>query len=242
MPGQAVVKVALVTGATGGLGREIARCLSARNFSVVVHYRTSADAAGALVRELGRDSMAVRADLRSSLQVHALADAVDRKYGRLDAVVNNAGIASDSLLVRQSEADWDEVISVNLTGCFLIMKATAPLMIRSGGGQMVNVSSYSGIKGKAGQAAYSASKAALLGLTLSAAREFGRDNVRVNAVLPGYMPTAMGSAAGRAMERAREDSLLNRLADPKDSAEFVAWLASAGGVTGQVFSLDSRII
>ena len=237
-----MVKVALVTGATGGLGREIARCLSARNFSIVVHYRTSTDTAGALARELGRDSMAVRADLRSSREVRAMADAVDRKYGRLDALVNNAGITSDSLLVRQSEADWDQLIAANLTGCFYVMQATVPLMIRSGGGQVVNVSSYAGVKGKAGQAAYSASKAALLGLTLSAAQEFGRDNVRVNAVLPGYMPTAMGSSAEKAMEGARQESLLKRLADPKESAEFIAWLASAGGVTGQVFSLDSRII
>lgn len=236
------MKVALVTGATGGLGREIVRRLAGHGFSVAVHYRTAAETAAALALELGKDSMPVRAELGSSREVRAMAYEVERKYGRLDAVVNNAGITADSLLVRQTEADWDRLIAVNLTGCFHVMQAAVPLMIRSGGGQVVNVSSYSGVKGKAGQAAYSASKAALLGLTLSAAAEFGRDNVRVNAVLPGYMPTALGSAAGMAMERARQESLLKRLSDPGESAEFIAWLASAGAISGQVFSLDSRII
>lgn len=236
------MKVALVTGATGGLGREIVRRLASHGFSVAVHYRTAAETAAALALELGKDSMPVCAELSSSREVRAMAYEVDRKYGRLDAVVNNAGITADSLLVRQTEADWDRLIAVNLTGCFHVMQAAVPLMIRSGGGQVVNVSSYSGVKGKAGQAAYSASKAALLGLTLSAAAEFGRDNVRVNAVLPGYMPTVLGSAAGKAMERARQESVLKSLSDPGESAEFIAWLASAGAISGQVFSLDSRII
>ncbi len=235
------IKVALVTGGSGGLGREIALSLARKGFAVVVNYRASEDRAEALIRELKGEAVAIRADVSRYSDVQDMTEKINNRFRRLDVVVNNAAITADDLLIRQSEEDWDRVIATNLTGCFNVMRAVAPLLSLSGGGQIVNISSYSGIRGKAGQAAYSASKAALLGLTKTAAREFAADNIRVNAVLPGYLSAGMGNAAARAAERAREESVLGRLAEPGDAADMVAFLADSKNITGQVFCLDSRI-
>jgi 3-oxoacyl-[acyl-carrier protein] reductase len=235
------LRVALTTGGAGGLGREICRSLSRRGFAVVVGFFSAGEEAAALVKELGGESIALQADVTAAAEVAEMAAAVERRFGRLDAVVNNAGIAADALLLRQSEEEWDRIIAANLTGPFHVIRAVAPLMSSSGGGQIINISSYAGARGKAGQAAYSASKAALLGLTKTAAVELAVHNIRVNALLPGYMPTGMGTAAAKAMERAAADSLLGCLADPAEAAEMVALIASSGRITGQVIPVDSRI-
>ncbi|MDA8077311.1 MAG: SDR family oxidoreductase [Nitrospiraceae bacterium] len=235
------MKIALVTGGSGGLGREIARSLSGKGFAVVVSYRNSEAPAEALIRELKGDAVAIRADVSRYPDVREMMDGIQARFRRLDVVVNNAGVTADDLLIRQSEEDWDRVIATNLTGCFNVMRAAAPILALSGGGQIVNISSYSGIRGKAGQAAYSASKAALLGLTKTAAREFAADNIKVNAVLPGYLSTGMGTVNAGAGEQAVEESLLGRLAEPEDAAEMIAYLAVSKNITGQVFCLDSRI-
>lgn len=169
--------------------------------------------------------------------VHQIQD----RFGRLDIIINNAGITRDNLLLRQTEDEWNEIIRTNVTGCFHVIREAAPLMISSGGGHIINISSYSGVKGKVGQAAYSASKAALIGLTVSAARELAEYNIRVNAVIPGYMMTEMGSRSEKAMKQAKEESLLNALADPAHIAGSIAALAVMDYITGQVISLDSRI-
>jgi len=134
------------------------------------------------------------------------------------------------------------VIATNLRGCFNVIKTAAPLLIKSGGGHIVNISSYSGLKGNSGQAAYSASKAAVIGLTHAAAVELSGYNIKVNALLPGYMPTGMGVGSSAALEEARERSILKKLSSPVEAAEFVATLLKTENVTGQVFSLDSRIM
>ncbi|MEC4675776.1 MAG: SDR family NAD(P)-dependent oxidoreductase [Nitrospirota bacterium] len=236
------MQAALVTGAAGGLGKYIALALSKNRYSVVVNYRSSGDAARSILDTMDKDSFAVKADVRSSEDVEAMADRIDSRLGRLDVIINNAGVTKDSLLLKQTEREWDEITGANLKGCFNLIKIMAPIMIRSGGGHIVNISSYSGIKGKSGQAAYSASKAALLGLTVTAAHELAEYNIRVNALLPGYMATGMGMKAGRAMESARESSIIKRLSDPGDTAEFILYLLKTENITGQVFSLDSRII
>ena len=178
-----------------------------------------------------------------------MADAVYRKWGRVDVLINNAGITKDSLMIKLKEAEWDEILRVNLKGCFNTIKAFSHGMISSGrdrlatrGGHIINISSYSGVKGKEGQAAYSASKSAMLGLTYTAARELAGYNIMVNALLPGYMQTEMGVAAKKAMERAKEQSIAGALSSPRQVAEFVSYLVKTDNITGQVFSLDSRII
>ena len=140
------------------------------------------------------------------------------------------------------EAEWDEVIRTNLTGCFTMIRAAAPLMIKSGGGHILNISSQAGLKGRTGQAAYSASKAGLVGLTISAAHELAEQNIRVNAVVPGYMSTGMGAAAITAMKQAVEESVMKALSEPSEVARCITVLAGMEYITGQVLSLDSRLL
>jgi len=234
--------VALVTGASRGLGRIIALRLSENGYRVIVNYHSSDDKAYSVVREIGGDSHAIKADVGDMDQVKGMTAEIEERFGRLDAVINNAGITRDNLLLRQTEREWDEIISTNLRGCFNIIKTTSPFMIKSGGGHIINISSYSGVKGKPGQAAYSASKAAILGLTYTAAAELAEYNIKVNVILPGYMMTEMGTKASKAMERAKKDSLKGNLSDPEDTAKFAVYLLNTENITGQVFSLDSRTL
>lgn len=235
-------KIALVTGASRGLGRQIALTLARNSYSVIVNYFSSEKEGAAVIEETGRNSLLIKADVREPEQVKVMAEQTKATFGRLDAVIHNAGITKDSLLLKQTEEEWEDIIDTNLTGCFLIMKYMSPLLIDAGGGHIVTISSYSGLKGKIGQAAYSASKAGLLGLTLSAARELAAHNIRVNAILPGYMETDMGAAAREALEAARKESIMHALSDTGTVAEFIVYLLKTDHVTGQVFSLDSRII
>lgn len=232
--------VAVITGATGGLGSELVAVYARAGFQVFALYHTAGRKA-----DIFRDAWPGQvepycADVSSRSALDDAADHLRRIWGRADVLVNNAGITRDALLVRQREDDWDAVMRVNLGGVFHALRAFVPLML--GGGHVVNVSSYSGLKGKEGQAAYSASKAALLGLTKTAAIELAPSGVCVNAVLPGYLPVGMGQRAAQAAAGAEHDSLLHRLSDPSEAALFVSNLTRMQGVTGQIFCLDSRIM
>lgn len=233
--------VAVITGASRGLGRQTAITLSECGYAVVINYFRSEKDAEGLVRILGERAMAVKADVRNFEEVNEMAERVYRLWGRVDVLINNAGIARDGLLMKYSEKDFVDVLAVNLKGCFNTVRAFAPLMIKSGGGHIVNISSYSGLKGKAGQAAYSAAKAGILGFSFSAARELANHNIVVNTVLPGYMPTDMGKSAAKAIEKATEESTLNRLSEASEMARFIAHLVTTKDISGQVFCLDSRI-
>ena len=234
--------VALITGASRGLGRQIALALSENGYSVSVNYRSSSAKAAQLMEKTGRSSVALRADVGDSRQVRAIAEEIKREFGRLDVIINNAGITKDHLLLKQTELEWDSVIRTNLTGCFNVIRTLSPLMIESGGGHIINISSYSGLKGQAGQAAYSSSKSALLGLTISAAQELSEYNIRVNAVLPGYMMTEMGAGAQKALEKVKNMSILKKLSQPREVADFILQLVKTENISGQIFNLDSRII
>lgn len=233
-------RVAVVTGGAAGWGREIVRAFFESSYRVVINYHSSGASIPGLIEAMGDRALPLKADVRSSSEAASMAQEVLRRWGRVDVLVNNAGVSRDSLLPRQREEDWDDVLKVNCKGAFNMIKAFVPLMKE--GGHIVNISSYSGLKGKEGQAAYSASKAALLGLTKTAALELAERGIRVNAVLPGYMPTAMGSGAMEAMERAREDSLLHSLSDPGEAARFIVHIAGMRTLTGQVFCIDTRIL
>ncbi|MEJ2314437.1 MAG: SDR family oxidoreductase [Nitrospirota bacterium] len=235
-----MLRTALVTGGSRGLGGEIARVLSAHGYRVALNYLRGRAESEALASKLGGGALPIGADVGDPGAVEKMASLIRQKWGRLDVLVNNAGITSDAPLVRLREEDWDRVMRTNLLGSFNTMRAFFPLMKDSGGGHIVNISSISGLRGREGQAAYSASKAALLGLSASAAVEFSAHGIRVNSVLPGYMPTGMGASSPKAMEAARGRSLLGRLSDPAEAAEFVAWLVGTGSITGQVFVIDSR--
>jgi 3-oxoacyl-[acyl-carrier protein] reductase len=205
-----------------------------------VNFLTSGSEAVRLKNQLGGSCHLFKADVSSHNEVNAMADFVRDKFGRLDNLINNAGLAVDGLLVRYDEDAWDRVIDVNLKGCFLCIRALSSLMAETGGGHVVNIASYSGLKGKAGQAAYSAAKAGVIGMSKTLAREMAPLDIRVNTVLPGYMETRMGAGAERALLKAREDSMLGRLSDPEEVAGFIGYLCATRTITGQVFSLDSR--
>jgi 3-oxoacyl-[acyl-carrier protein] reductase len=234
--------VCLVTGSSRGLGKAIALAFGRRGHKVVVHYRdnnTGAEDTASQIKEV----IALKADVRNFTEVNKLIDTVIKKWGRIDVLINNAGITQESLLLKTSEKDFDDVAATNLKGPFNFIRAVALYMVKQKSGHIMNISSIAGIKGKTGLSAYSASKAGLIGLTLSAAKELGRYNIMVNAILPGYLLTDMGMASGeKAKERALEESLVKKFSDPDSTSEFVCLLSETEGITGQVFNLDSRII
>ena len=236
------IKTVLITGGTRGLGRSLTYAFLKQGYSVAVNYLHSEKEARAIADEDGKRVLIVKADVGDTGQVREMIDRIGMSFGRLDVVINNAGITKDSLLIKQTEEEWDAILKTNLTGCFHTIRAAVPLMIRSGGGHIMNISSYSGVKGKTGQAAYSAAKAALIGLSLSAARELAEQNIRVNAVLPGYMMTDMGSKALKAAERAETESIMHSLSDTSDVARCIVSLSEMVYITGQIITLDSRII
>ena len=240
-------KTALVTGASRGIGRAIALELARQGADVAVNYARSAEAASQVVTEieaLGRRAVALPADVGDFAQAAALIEATVNALGRLDILVNNAGIVRDTLLLRMQEADWDEVLRVNLKGAFNTSKAAARLMARQRAGRIINVSSISGLMGQVGQANYSASKAGLIGLSKSMAREFAGRGITVNVVAPGFVSTDMTAALDEVL---REQMLtlipLGRFGAVEDVAGAVAFLASdaAAYITGVVLPVDGGL-
>ncbi|GBE03935.1 3-oxoacyl-[acyl-carrier-protein] reductase FabG [bacterium BMS3Abin09] len=234
--------ICLITGSSRGLGRSIALTLGARGHKVAVHYKDDKTGAEEVASKIN-DHVIVRADVRSPEEVKASVEKVIEKWGRIDLLVNNAGITKESLLLKTSEEDFDEVIDTDLKGPFNFIRAAARYMMKQKGGHIINISSYAGLKGKEGLSAYSAAKAGLVGMTMSAAKELSRYNISVNAVLPGYMLTDMGGGStGKGKEQALNESIIKEYSDPDSAAEFICYLAGTKGVTGQVFNLDSRIL
>jgi 3-oxoacyl-[acyl-carrier protein] reductase len=235
-------KIAVVTGATGGLGRAIALELSAAGATVVAHYNRSEQAAAALVEELGRGA-AVKADLRDQAQVDKLFEVADG-LGELDILVNCAGVTRDTLLPRMSDEDWLEVLDTNLNAAFRTCRAASQRMMLRRAGSIINVTSISALRGNPGQTNYAASKAGLIGMTKSLAKELARRKVRVNAVAPGFFETPMTNAMpDRALKIALEAIPMRRMGKPEELAGMVRFLAgpAASYITGHVFYVDGGL-
>jgi len=235
-----------VTGASRGLGREIAIRFGRAGERVIVNYITSRSDAEAVADEIGRiggEAVPFQADVKVAAEVEAMIENTENRFGALDVLVNNAGITKDGLLVRMTELDWDAVMDTNLKGPFLCIRAVLEIMSKQQNGHVINVSSISGVQGREGQANYSASKAGLIGLTRACARELGRSNIKVNAVLPGYIATDMGETVSDGIyQRVLKENALNRVSDPEEVADFIYHLSLMNNVSGQVFNLDSRIV
>mgnify|MGYP001818159477 CR=1 FL=1 len=236
-------KVAIVTGASRGIGRCIALALAAQGAKVVASAR-NAEALDNLVEEIkqqGGEAAAVVGDVAVDTDASELIDQAVAKYGQVDILVNNAGITRDGLLLRMKNEDWDAVLDTNLKGAFLCIRAAAKVMSKQRSGRIINISSVVGEMGNAGQANYCASKAGLLGLTKSVARELARRNVTVNAITPGFIVTDMtDDMTDKARQAMTEQIPLGRLGEVDDIANAVIFLASdqSSYITGQVLGIN----
>ena len=239
-------QVAIVTGAGRGLGRAIAQTLGAAGAAVAcldVDPETLAETV-ATVRAAGGSAEAFQCDVTDAQRVNDAVGEVAKTMGGPDILVNNAGITRDSLCMRMKDDQWDAVIGVNLRGTFLVTRAVAKPMMKARRGRIINIASVSGMMGNPGQANYSASKAGVIGLTRTVARELAARNITVNAVAPGFIATEMSAALGEeVLEEVKRRTPLGRLGDPQDVADAVLFLASeaAGFITGHVLTVDGGL-
>ncbi|NLL78056.1 MAG: 3-oxoacyl-[acyl-carrier-protein] reductase [Clostridiales bacterium] len=237
-------KVALVTGASRGIGREIALTLAGYGADVIVNFNGSEDKAKRVAKEIeamGRKTAVVQCSVADYEACGKMITDMLARFGHIDILVNNAGITKDNLMIKMSEEDFDAVIDTNLKGTFNTIKHMYRALIKQRSGRIINLSSVSGVLGNPGQANYSASKAGVIGLTKSMARELAGRNITVNAVAPGYIDTDMTQSMSNSTKEAIISQIpLKRVGQPKDIAEMVAFLASdkAAYITGQVISVD----
>ena len=237
-------KVALVTGASRGIGRQIAIHLAQCGAKVIVNYCGSKDCAEEVVNsivEKGGAAEAMQCDVSDYAQTEKMVLKITDKYRKVDILVNNAGVTRDNLMIKMSEDDFDLVVRTNLKGAFNTIKHLYKNFIRLRAGKIINISSVSGVMGNAGQANYSASKAGIIGLTKSMARELAGRNICVNAIAPGFVETDMTNTLSETvLENAIQMIPLQKLGKPEDIAEMVAFLASekADYITGQVICVD----
>ena len=241
-------RVAIITGAARGIGRAIALRLAADGAKLAVVDMLAEPLAETVELCTAAGSPMAKAytlDVTDESAVEKTVDAVAEAFGGIDILVNNAGITRDDLLMRMETSAWDAVIAVNLKGTFLMTRVAARHMIRQRRGRIVNIASVSGLVGNAGQANYSASKAGVLGLTKTTARELAARNITANAVAPGFIETDMTAVLGDAVkEKAKANIPLRRMGQPEDVAEAVAFFASdeSGYVTGQVIAVDGGMV
>ena len=240
-------KVAIVTGGSRGIGRAIVMDLAAKGTDVAFNYLKSKDASEQVKKEveaIGRRALVFQSDVKSLESMKKIIEEVKNKFGRLDIIVNNAGIIKDKALMLMEEQDWEDVISTNLSGAFNLVRAAIVTLMKQKGGNIINITSVAGVTGTPRQVNYSASKAGLIGLTKSLAKEVGPYNIRVNAIAPGYIDTDM---LGGLKEDSKNDMVqripLNRFGSSEEVAKVASFLVSddARYITGQVILVDGGL-
>lgn len=241
-------KAVLVTGASRGIGREIALEFARQGANVAVNFSGSEAKANEvvdLIKELGRDAFAIQCDVSNSESVSTMVKETIDRFGKLDVLVNNAGITRDNLLMRMKEDEWDDVININLKGVFLCTKAVTRQMMKQRNGRIINVASIVGVSGNPGQANYVAAKAGVIGLTKTSAKELAARNITVNAIAPGFITTDM---TDKLTEEVKSEMLkvipLARFGEPKDIAKVAVFLASddSSYMTGQTLHIDGGMV
>ena len=241
-------KKVLVTGASRGIGRAIALEFARLGADVAVNYAGSEAKASEVVDEikaLGRDAIAIQCDVANSESVSEMVKETIEHFGRLDVLVNNAGITRDNLLMRMKESEWDDVLNTNLKGVFLCTKAVTRQMMKQRSGRIINMASIVGVSGNAGQANYVAAKAGVIGLTKTAAKELAPRGITVNAIAPGFISTDMTNELTEEIQKLMLQQIpLARFGDPKDIAAVAAFLASDASsyMTGQTLHVDGGMV
>ena len=241
-------RTAIVTGGSRGIGKAIALRLAKEGYNLVINYVNGKDGAEAVAKEaeeIGAKTLVVQADISKVIDVERLFSETISEFGRLDVLVNNAGITRDNLLIRMSEKEFEDVLETNLKGAFLCTKAAAKPMMKQRIGRIINITSVVGIVGNAGQSNYAAAKAGLIGFTKSIAKELAKRNITVNAIAPGFIETEMTAVIP---EKVRDTLLTGipagRPGKPEDVANAVAFLASESSnyITGQVLNIDGGMV
>ena len=241
-------KIALITGASKGIGRAVAKVYAQHGANVAFTYLSSVEKGEALVAELeaeGIKAKGYRSDASDFAAAQELIDSVVADFGGLDILINNAGITRDNLLMRMSEEQWDEIMTVNLKSCFNTVKAVSRTFMKQRSGSIINMSSVVGVKGNAGQANYSASKAGIIGFTKSVALELGSRGIRSNAIAPGFIETEMTEVLDEKMVQTWRDAIpLKRGGQPEDVANACIFLGSdlSSYITGQVLLVDGGML
>ena len=237
-------KTAVVTGGSRGIGKAIVIAFAEAGYNVAFSYASNKAAATEVettAKVFGVDVLPIQADAGNPLEAQALVDQTLEKFGRIDALVNNAGITRDGLMMRMSDDDWNKVIDTNLGGPFYTCRAASRAMLKQRSGAIVNITSVSGVYGNAGQTNYSASKAGLIGLTKAMAKEFASRGITVNAIAPGFIETDM--TQGLPQDKVLEHIPLGRLGQGEDIAKAVLFLVTSGGyITGQVLQVDGGLV
>ncbi|MBI2119357.1 MAG: 3-oxoacyl-ACP reductase FabG [Elusimicrobia bacterium] len=239
-------KVVLVTGASRGIGREIALAFAGKGYRVGINFKESLKEAEILAKEiekLGADSILLKADISHSDQVKTMIKKVIDRWGKVDVLVNNVGLVRDRSILKMTDQEWLEPLQVNLTGAFWCLRESAKGMVKKKEGSIINISSIVGVLGSFGGSNYAASKAGLINLTKSAAKELGRFNIRVNAILPGFHLTDMGKTLSEELiDKIRSAHVLGKFTDLSQLAQMIVTIAEQTSISGQVFNCDSRIL
>ena len=240
-------KVALITGGARGIGKEIAILFAKEgaNIAICDVNLEQAEQVAQEIQGLGRSSVAFKADVTSLVDVQNMVDKILDKFTKLDILINNAGITRDNLILRMSEEDWDKVLAVNLKGCFVCTKVASKVMIKQRFGKIINLASIIGIMGNVGQANYAASKAGIIGLTKSVAKELALRNICVNAVAPGFIKTEMTARLPQDIQKKILSTIpLGRFGESLDVANLVLFLSSESSsyITGQVIQIDGGML